>query len=152
MRQYYHLVLLARDSEGYRNLVRLTSIGYLEGFYHRPRIDREVLERHSKGLIVTSACMAGEVARTSRPTAGTRRRRQPSWYANVFDGRYYLEVQAHDTPGQRALNAKVFRSPMSWACPSSRPTTRTSCVPRTTTRTTSCSASDSARTARTRTG
>lgn len=62
-RAYYHLVLLARDLEGYRNLVKLSSIGYMEGFYIRPRIDREVLARHSGGLIVTSACMAGEVAR-----------------------------------------------------------------------------------------
>ncbi len=61
--RYYHLVLLARDREGYRNLVRLSSIGFLEGFYHRPRIDREVLEQHSAGVIVSSACMAGEVAR-----------------------------------------------------------------------------------------
>ena len=61
--KYYHLVVLARDERGYRNLVKLTSIGYLEGFYHRPRIDREVLARHAEGLIVTSACMAGEVAR-----------------------------------------------------------------------------------------
>src|SRR3954470_5075482 len=49
--KYYHLVLLARDREGYKNLIRLTSIGYLEGFYHRPRIDREVLAKHSKGII-----------------------------------------------------------------------------------------------------
>jgi DNA polymerase III alpha subunit len=65
-------VLLARDPEGYRNLVKLTSIGYLEGFYHKPRIDREVLAQHSSGLIVTSACMAGEVARhlTGRPLGG----------------------------------------------------------------------------------
>ena len=62
-RAYYHLVLLARDREGYRNLVKLSSIGYTEGFYHRPRIDREVLARYSNGLIVSSACMAGEVAR-----------------------------------------------------------------------------------------
>jgi DNA polymerase III subunit alpha len=67
---YYHLVLLARDLEGYRNLVRLSSIGFLEGFYHRPRLDREVLERHSAGLIVSSACMAGEVARHLMEGAG----------------------------------------------------------------------------------
>jgi DNA polymerase III subunit alpha len=107
--RYYHLVLLARDAEGYRNLVRLTSIGYLEGFYHRPRIDREVLAAHGDGIIVTSACMAGEVARHLEADRWTAAREAASWYANVFDGRYYLEVQAHDTPGQRALNEKVFR-------------------------------------------
>jgi DNA polymerase III subunit alpha len=107
--RYYHLVLLARDLEGYRNLVRLTSIGYLEGFYHRPRIDREVLERHSKGLIVTSACMAGEVARHLAADRWDAAREAASWYANLFEGRYYLEVQAHDTPGQSDLNDRVFR-------------------------------------------
>jgi DNA polymerase III subunit alpha len=107
--KYHHLVLLARDLEGYRNLVRLTSIGYLEGFYHRPRIDREVLARHSAGLIVTSACMAGEVARHLAADRWVQAREAAEWHATVFDGRYYLEVQAHDTPGQQQLNEKVFR-------------------------------------------
>ena len=105
---YYHLVLLARDMEGYRNLVKLSSIGYTEGFYHRPRVDREVLAQHSGGLIVSSACMAGEVAR--HLLAGDREgaREAAQWYANVFDGRYYLEVQAHDSEGQAKLNREVF--------------------------------------------
>jgi DNA polymerase III subunit alpha len=107
--KYYHLVLLAQDLEGYRNLVRLTSIGYLEGFYHRPRIDREVLSQYSQGIVVTSACMAGEVARHLEADRWDAAKEAASWYANLFDGRYYLEVQAHDTPGQRALNDKVFR-------------------------------------------
>jgi DNA polymerase III subunit alpha len=107
-RAYYHLVLLARDLEGYRNLVRLSSIGFLEGFYHRPRLDREVLERHSAGLIVTSACMAGEVPRHLTEGQRDAAREAASWYAEVFPGRYYLEVQAHDTEGQAALNAKVL--------------------------------------------
>jgi DNA polymerase III subunit alpha len=107
--RYYHLVLLARDLAGYRNLVRLTSIGYLEGFYHKPRIDREVLARHGDGLIVTSACMAGEVARHLLADRWAAAREAAEWHANVFDGRYYLEVQAHDTPGQRELNERVFR-------------------------------------------
>jgi DNA polymerase III subunit alpha len=107
--KYYHLVLLAQNLEGYRNLVRLSSIGYLEGFYHRPRIDREVLARYSEGLVVTSACMAGEVARHLAADRWDAVREAAAWYANLFDGRYYLEVQAHDTPGQRELNEKVFR-------------------------------------------
>ncbi|HUF68122.1 MAG TPA: DNA polymerase III subunit alpha [Longimicrobiales bacterium] len=106
--KYYHLVLLARDEEGYRNLVKLTSIGYLEGFYHRPRIDREVLARHSAGLVVSSACMAGEVARHLMADRGEAAKEAASWYANTFPDRYYLEVQAHDSPGQHGLNEKVF--------------------------------------------
>jgi DNA polymerase-3 subunit alpha len=107
--KYYHLVLLARDEQGYRNLVKLTSIGYLEGFYHRPRIDREVLAAHADGLIVTSACMAGEVARHLMANRWDAAREAAAWYANVFPDRYYLEVQAHDTAGQEALNQQVFR-------------------------------------------
>ncbi|MEJ2216785.1 MAG: DNA polymerase III subunit alpha [Gemmatimonadota bacterium] len=107
-RPYYHLVLLARDRAGYRNLVRLTSIGYTEGFYHRPRVDRETLAQYSDGLIVSSACMAGEVARHLLAGHDEAAREAASWYAEMFDGRYYLEVQAHDTPGQAELNRKVF--------------------------------------------
>ncbi|HUE77366.1 MAG TPA: DNA polymerase III subunit alpha, partial [Longimicrobiales bacterium] len=107
-RHYDHLVLLARDLEGYRNLVRLSSIGFLEGFYHRPRIDREVLAAHSDGIIVSSACMAGEVARYLMAGDGAAAREAASWYAETFRDRYYLEVQAHDTPGQAELNGKVL--------------------------------------------
>jgi DNA polymerase III subunit alpha len=107
-RAYYHLILLARDLEGYRNLVRLSSIGFLEGFYHRPRLDREVLERHSAGLIVSSACMAGEVARHLMEGRRAAARDAATWYAEVFRDRYYLEVQAHDTAGQAELNEQVF--------------------------------------------
>jgi DNA polymerase-3 subunit alpha len=107
-RAYYHLVLLARDRVGYQNLIKLSSIGYTEGFYHKPRVDREVLANHHEGIIVSSACMAGEVAR--HLTAGDREgaRKTAEWYANLFDGRYYLEVQAHDTAGQAELNRQIF--------------------------------------------
>jgi DNA polymerase-3 subunit alpha len=105
---YYHLVLLARDLQGYRNLVKLSSIGYTEGFYHKPRVDREVLARYSDGLIVSSACLAGEVARHLMADNPEGAREAAEWYANVFKDRYYLEVQAHDSEGQHALNEKVF--------------------------------------------
>ena len=108
-RAYYHLVLLARDLEGYRNLVKLSSIGYTEGFYIRPRIDREVLARHSGGLIVSSACMAGEVARHLLADNWEGAREAAQWYANLFQDRYYLEVQAHETDGQAKVNAQIFK-------------------------------------------
>ena len=91
---HYHLVLLARDAEGYRNLIRLSSIGYTEGFYYRPRVDRETLARHSDGLIVTSACMASEVARHLNAGNDDTAREVAGWYADTFPDRYYLEVQA----------------------------------------------------------
>jgi DNA polymerase-3 subunit alpha len=102
-------VLLARDVEGYRNLVKLSSIGYLEGFFYRPRIDREVLQKHSEGLIVSSACMAGEIANHLLAERWDAARETASWYANLFPGRYYLEVQAHTSPGQNELNERVFK-------------------------------------------
>jgi DNA polymerase-3 subunit alpha len=108
-RPYYHLVLLARDLEGYRNLVRLSSIGFLEGFYHKPRVDREVLERYSDGVIVSSACMASEVAQHILEDRWAEAREAASWYAEVFRDRYYLEVQAHDTEGQDRVNQGIFR-------------------------------------------
>src|SRR5687767_12335682 len=89
---YYHLVLLARDLQGYRNLSKLTSIGYTEGFYGKPRIDREVLARHHEGLIVTSACLAGEVAQAVMEDRWDEAREAASWYAELFRDRFYLEV------------------------------------------------------------
>ena len=105
---HYHLVLLARDAEGYRNLMKLSSIGYTEGFYYRPRVDRETLARHSDGLIVTSACMAGELARQLNAGNDEMAREVADWYANAFPGRYYLEVQAHGTSGQAEHNERIF--------------------------------------------
>ena len=107
-RAYYHLVLLARDLQGYKNLCKLSSIGYTEGFYHKPRIDREVLAQYHEGIITSSACMAGEVARHLQAGNPAGARETAEWYANLFDGRYYLEVQAHGTPGQAELNQKIF--------------------------------------------
>lgn len=108
VKPYYHLVLLARDITGYRNLVKLTSLGYTEGFYTKPRIDRELLAQHSEGLIVTSACLAGEVASHLMDDRMEQAREAAAWYAELFKDRYYLEVQAHTSEGQAALNAKVL--------------------------------------------
>src|SRR5690606_30770638 len=106
---YYHLVLLARDRQGYANLTKLSSIGFTEGFYFKPRIDREVLAAHSEGLIVTSACLAGEVAQHLMEDRWAEAREAAEWYANLFDGRYYLEVQGHDSEGQDELNRRIFK-------------------------------------------
>ena len=107
-RSYYHLILLARDKEGYQNLIKLSSIGYTEGFYRKPRIDREVLAKHSSGLIVSSACLAGEIADNLMKNDWDRARETANWYGNVFENRYYLEVQAHESEGQSQLNNKIF--------------------------------------------
>ncbi|MDQ3388208.1 MAG: DNA polymerase III subunit alpha, partial [Gemmatimonadota bacterium] len=106
---YYHLVLLARDLQGYQNLSKLTSIGFTEGFYAKPRIDREVLALHSEGIIVTSACLAGEIAQHLMANRWEEAREAAAWHAELFAGRYYLEVQGHDSAGQQELNARIFR-------------------------------------------
>jgi len=108
VKPYYHLVLLARDLQGYKNLSKLTSLGYTEGFYTKPRIDRELLAKYSEGLIVTSACMAGEVANHLLADRLDQAREAAAWYAELFKGRYFLEVQAHTSEGQAGLNAKVL--------------------------------------------
>jgi DNA polymerase-3 subunit alpha len=106
---YYHLVLLARDAIGYRNLVKLSSLAFTEGFYTRPRVDRELLAAHSEGIIVSSACMAGEIASHLLSDDFEGARETAAWYAEVFKDRYYLEVQAHASEGQAKLNERVFK-------------------------------------------
>jgi len=108
-KNYFHLVLLARDLTGYRNLVKLSSLAYTEGFYGKPRVDRELLAAHHEGLIVTSACMAGEVAQHLLEDRYAQAREVAAWYAELFQGRYYLEVQAHQAGEQARLNTEVFR-------------------------------------------
>src|SRR5438552_8603872 len=105
---YYHLVLLARDGTGYRNLIKLSSLAYTEGFYTKPRVDRELLAKYSEGIIVSSACLAGEIATHLLRNDHEAAVEAASWYANVFKDRYYLEVQSHDSGDQRELNTRVF--------------------------------------------
>ena len=108
-RAYYHLVLLAQNATGYRNLVKLSSLGYTEGFYSKPRVDRELLARYNEGIVVSSACMAGEVATHLLADDWDAARAAAAWYAELFKGRYYLEVQAHDSGPQAQLNERVFK-------------------------------------------
>ena len=108
-KNYFHLVLLARDAEGYKNLVKLSSLAYTEGFYGKPRVDRELLARHHSGLIVSSACMAGEVAQHLLDDRYDDAKAVAAWYAEVFKDRYYLEVQAHEAGEQQKLNKLIFK-------------------------------------------
>jgi len=107
--EYAHLVLLARDLTGYRNLVRLTSRGYTEGFYRKPRLDHEILAEHSEGVIVLSACLSGEVAKNLQFGRYDRAKEAAEFYARTFPDRYYLEVQDHGIKGQDEVNAGVFQ-------------------------------------------
>ena len=97
--QYSHLVLLARNAVGYKNLIKLSSIGYTEGFYRRPRIDKEVLAAHSDGIVCLAACLSGEVALYLRQGRYDKARESAVWMAETFgkDG-FYLEIQDHGIP------------------------------------------------------
>jgi len=109
-KNYYHLILLAADYTGYKNLIRLATIGYLEGFYYRPRIDKEVLRQHHAGLICLSACLAGEVPTLLRHGLPERARKVAAEYRELFGaGRYWLEMQDHGLPDQRVVNEGVER-------------------------------------------
>jgi DNA polymerase-3 subunit alpha len=93
-----HLVLLAQSDTGYHNLMRLATIAQLEGFYYKPRIDKEVLAGHADGLIVLSGCGSSETSRLIRDGRLDEARRVIAWYRDVFPGRYYLELQEHAIP------------------------------------------------------
>ncbi|MDR2358203.1 MAG: DNA polymerase III subunit alpha [Prevotellaceae bacterium] len=92
-----HLILLAKNKTGYHNLVKLVSYAYIEGFYYKPRIDHELLEKYHEGLIACSACLAGEVPRAILHGNLEEAEKTVVWYKNLFGDDYYLELQRHET-------------------------------------------------------
>jgi DNA polymerase-3 subunit alpha len=94
--QNYHLLILAKNNEGYKNLMKLSSIAHLEGYYYRPRFDRETLKKYSKGLIISSACPKGEVGQSLINDDYKEAKKTVEWYLDVFKDDYYLEVQRHE--------------------------------------------------------
>jgi len=101
--RYYHLVLLAKNLVGYHNLIKLVSIGHLEGFYYRPRVDKEILEKYSEGLICTSACPAGPLGRHILADQNNKAREWLEYLAKIYSGNFYLEVQRHGLVGSDVL-------------------------------------------------
>lgn len=91
----YHLTLLAMDNQGYKNLMKLSTIANLDGFYYKPRIDHELLEQYNEGLIVLSGCASGELGENLRAGNYDEAKKIASWYKSVFGDRYYLELQDH---------------------------------------------------------
>jgi DNA polymerase-3 subunit alpha len=104
----YHLILLCENLEGYKNLSYLTSAGYKEGFYYRPRIDRALLEKHSGGLIALSACLKGEVAMQCGRGKMEDALETARWYSQLFPDRYYIEIQENTLPEQDAVNQRLL--------------------------------------------
>lgn len=114
---YNHLTLLAMNMEGYKNLMKLTTIGHLEGFYYKPRIDKEVLKAHSAGVIALSGCLRGEIARALVETPGSdeakyaKAREITEEYLAIFGtDRFFAEVQHHpELPEQEIVNRGMFK-------------------------------------------
>ena len=106
----YHLILLAKNLEGYRNLIKLTTVAHLDGFYYKPRIDLELLEKHHEGLIGLSACLQGEIAKHYLNNDGQKAEEMAIRYNQIFGlGNYYLEVQSHpNIPRQQEVNEKIL--------------------------------------------
>ncbi len=112
-----HLVVLAENNQGYQNLIRLVTRAHLEGFYYRPRVDKELLRELGGGLIALSACLHGEVAQrlaNDDPKGAEAAARE---YAEIFPGRFYLEVQANELPEQLKVNEALFELAPRWGLP-----------------------------------
>lgn len=95
---YYHLIILAMNETGYKNLMKLSTIANLEGVYYKPRVDHELLEKYNEGLIVLSGCIGGEIGDSIRQGQYDKALEIASWYKSVFGDRYYIEVQDHGHP------------------------------------------------------
>ena len=108
--RYYHLVLLAENNQGYANLMKIVSRGYVEGFYYRPRVDMEVLNQFHEGIIALSACLAGEVQRYIVKGLYEEAKKSALKYENTFGkGNYFLELQDHGLPDQKIVNQALMR-------------------------------------------
>ncbi len=102
-----HLVLLAENEPGYRNLLRLVSLAFTDGFYYKPRVDRETLARYSDGLIALSGCLAGEIPAAILAGEHRRARQIAGEYREIFGDRFYLELQDHGLAGQAEVNREL---------------------------------------------
>ncbi len=106
--RYSHLILLAKNNEGYKNLAKLVSIGYVDGFYYKPRIDHEVLEKYHEGLICLSACLAGEVNQAILENDMEKAKKAALWHKSIFGDDYYLEIQNNGIKEQVLANQKLI--------------------------------------------
>ncbi len=112
----FHLILLAMNNTGYQNLMKLSTAANLDGFYYFPRIDHELLEKYSEGIIATSACLGSEIGDALKNNDYTKAKEVAAWYKSVFGDRYYLEIQDHGHPEapshsteQKVVNDGVFK-------------------------------------------
>ena len=106
--QYSHLILLVKNKKGYENLIKLVSIGFIDGYYYKPRIDNETLEKYSEGLICLSACLAGAVNKEILKGNMEKAKEVALWYKSVFKDDYYLELQNNGLREQVIVNQKLI--------------------------------------------
>ncbi|MCI6432394.1 MAG: DNA polymerase III subunit alpha [Oliverpabstia sp.] len=108
--RYHHLVLLAENNQGYSNLMKIVSAGFVEGYYYKPRVDMEVLEKYHEGIIALSACLAGEVARNLARGFYEEGKKAALRYESIFGkGNFFLELQDHGIPEQQMVNQQLMR-------------------------------------------
>ena len=107
--KYNHLILLAKDKQGYQNLSKLVSLGYTEGFYYKPRIDKEILEKYHEGLVCCSACLAGEVNQAILNNDMEEAKKVALWFKELFGEDYYLEIQNNGVKEQALVNQKLVQ-------------------------------------------
>ena len=108
--RYYHLVLLAENNQGYSNLMKIVSKAFVEGFYYKPRVDLELLEKYHEGIIALSACLAGEVARYLARGMYEDAKIAALRYQDIFGkGNFFLELQDHGIPEQQTVNQQLLR-------------------------------------------
>ena len=105
-----HLVLLCKNETGYKNLIKMVSAGFIEGFYSKPRVDRELIEAHHEGLVCLSACLAGEIPQALLAGDYDKAKRTALYYNGLFgQGNYYLEIQDHGIEEQRRVLPQIIR-------------------------------------------
>ena len=104
-----HLVLLAKDKKGYQNLVKIVSIAHIDGFYYKPRINHEILEKHREGLIALSACLGGEIPRALLNDDYEKAKEKTLYFKNLFGKDFYLELQDHGIEGQKKINPGLIK-------------------------------------------
>lgn len=108
--RYYHLVLLAENNTGYANLMKIVSKGFVEGYYYKPRVDKQVLREYSEGIIALSACLAGEVQRYLTKGLYEEAKKAALEYRDIFgEGNYFLELQDHGIPEQALVNQRLLQ-------------------------------------------
>lgn len=106
---YYHLILLAKDYTGYKNLVKLVSIGHTEGFYYKPRVNHELIEKYHEGLICASACIGGEVSQKLLNNDYEGAKKVAQYFKDLFGEDYYLEIQDHNMEEEIAVNPLIVK-------------------------------------------